>query len=99
MSELSVPALGTVMVAEYTVSKATRGSTPACSPLPCAMTVEHVPSGFGTTSVNGIVLSSTPVLLLQFCKDVGGLKATMGKFCLKSGVVEELTSNVPLLFG
>src|SRR5690349_1207237 len=90
---------GTVNVPVKYPSNENSASTPACSPFPAAAIVLHEPSFSGTTSVNGRVFSSTPVVLVQLVSPGGGLKLTFGKSCSKAGVSLGVRSNAPLSFG
>jgi hypothetical protein len=49
--------------------------------------------------VNGLLFSSIPVLVLHNCKVVGGLKTSEENDSVKTGVVVEAISKVPLSLG
>ena len=83
-----------------TASNALSDPTPACTPLPCAMTDPlKLAVASVVTSVKGRAFVLTILQARLLTVPVGGLKRIVGKYCENTGVAVGSTSNVPVLLG
>src|SRR5579875_2516762 len=93
-SSSTTPAPPTVSVVLNSVAKLTMLPTPAWRPLPSATTVEQLPFGSGTTSVNGTVDGETPPSPPEHDTwSDGALNSIVGKLWLNRGVDCDVASK------